>query len=220
MAQKDNEPVIAPVSVTMTSEQLQALIAGAVQAAGMAAPAGVDLKTILDAQLESQRAMLQANTESQRQIAEAARPQRHSNPDHRHESAFEYPEGGLKRKKPDFLKGANGQPREVFFNYHRESIDDLTPSEIDAYNAITASCTSREERGEEGMWKAKVTPNRLEVFIPSFTADDRADMHNGLALNLMELAKGRKAADPVNMMAELADLRERLAKLEPAGASA
>lgn len=152
------------------------------------------------------RAILASQTEAQRQIAEASRPVRHSNPDHTHVSAFSYPEGDLKRPKPTFLPGSSGKPREVYFNHHREREEDLTPGEIDAYNAITKSCEAR-----DGRWTAVVKSNALFVTIPSFTSDDRQDMHNGLVLNLRELADGPKAVDLVDVVAELAELRKQLA---------
>lgn len=156
------------------------------------------------------RAILQSQAETQKALVEQTRQVRHSNPDHLHISAFSYPEGDIARKKPTFLAGKSGRPREVFFNGHRESPEELTPAEIEAYNAITASCTAREEKGDEGMWKAVVKPNRLEVWIPSFTADDRGEMHNGLVLNLMELAAGPKAVDVNSLAAEVAMLRQQL----------
>src|SRR5687768_11906514 len=149
-----------------------------------------------------------------KELVQASRPVRQANPDHEHISVFSYPEGDLKRPKPQFLAGKNGQPREVFFNYHRESRDDLTPAEIDAYNAITHSCTAYEERGTEGMWKAIVTPNRLEVRVPSYTADERSDLPNGLVLILGILANGPKAADPAQLAAELAEMKRELVALK------
>jgi hypothetical protein len=170
-----------------------------------AMPSGTDanvLERIFEKQDERQRELIAA----QKEIAENARPARHSNPDHTHVSAFSYPEGDLKREKPKFLKGATGAPREVFFNNHREREEDLTPAEIDAYNAITKSC---EARG--GRWTATVKANALYVTIPSYTSDDRQDMHNGLVLNLRELADGPKAVDLVDLVSEVAELRKQLA---------
>ena len=165
--------------------------------AAMPAPGGLGAEDL--------KAILASQTEAQRQIAEAARPVRHSNPDHLHVSAFSYPEGDLKRPKPTFISGKNGRPREVFFNHHREREEDLTPAEIDAYNALTQSCEAR-----DGRWTAVVKANALFVTIPSYTSDDRQDMHNGLVLNLRELAEGPKAVDVTTMAAEIAELKQRL----------
>lgn len=151
------------------------------------------------------KAILATQAEATRSLVESARPARHSNPDHQHISAFSYPEGDLKRPKPTFLAGANGKPREVYFNHHLERADDLTPAEIDAYNLITKDCSAR-----DGRWTAVVKANALYVTIPSFTSDDRQDMHNGLVLNLRELASGPKAVSLVDLVAELADLRAQL----------
>lgn len=155
---------------------------------------------------EDLKAILASQTEATRSLVESARPVRHSNPDHLHVSAFSYPEGDLKREKPKFLAGANGKPREVFFNHHRENPEDLTPAEIDAYNSITKTCEAR-----DGRWTAVVKANALFVTIPSYTSDDRQDMHNGLVLNLRELADGPKAVDLVDLVAEVAALRQQLA---------
>lgn len=152
------------------------------------------------------KAILASQADATRSLVEAARPTRHSNPDHLHVSAFSYPEGDLKREKPKFLAGAHGKPREVFFNNHRENPEDLTPAEIDAYNAITKSCEAR-----DGRWTARVTANALYVTIPSYTSDDRQDMHNGLVLNLRELADGPKAVDLVDLVAEIDALRKQVA---------
>jgi hypothetical protein len=153
------------------------------------------------------KAILAGQTEATKALVESARPARHSNPDHEHKSAFSYPEGDLKRPKPTFLIGANGKPREVYFNHHLERPDDLTPAEIEAYNLITKDCSAR-----DGRWTAEVKANALYVKIPSFTNDDRQDMHNGLVLNLRELASGPKAVNLVDVVAELNALRAQVAQ--------
>ena len=154
---------------------------------------------------EDLRAILREQAETQRTLIEQTRPVRHSNPDHLHVSAFSYPEGDLKRPKPAFLTGANGKPREVFFNNHRENPEDLTPAEIDAYNLITQSCEAR-----EGKWTATVKSNAVYINVPSFTPDDRMDLPNGLVLMLTELAKGPKAVSLPDLVAEVAALRQQL----------
>jgi hypothetical protein len=151
------------------------------------------------------RAILQAQNDTQKALIEQTRPVRHSNPDHLHVSAFSYPEGDLKRPKPTFLAGKNGKPREVFYNNHRENPEDLTPAEIEAFNAITHSCEAR-----EGKWTAVVKANALYVNIPSFTPDDRMDLPNGLVLILRELAEGPQAVDVNSLAAEVAMLRQAL----------
>lgn len=193
MAEQKPDPVAERIAeLDRLIEQQKARMAAMSGGGGLS---GDDLKAILASQ-----------TEATRSLVESARPARHSNPDHLHISAFSYPEGDLKRPKPKFIDGANGRPREVFFNNHRESPDDLTPAEIDAYNLITKSC---EARG--GRWTATVKANALYVTIPSYTSDDRQDMHNGLVLNLRELADGPKAVELTDLVAEVAALRKQLA---------
>jgi hypothetical protein len=192
MAKNETDPILDRLAeLDRLIEEQKARMAATAPSVGLS---GDDLRAILTAQTEAQKALI-----------EQTRPVRHSNPDHAHVSAFSYPEGDLKRPKPAFLAGKNGRPRDVYFNNHRESVEDLTPAEIEAFNAITASCEAR-----EGRWTATVKPNALFVNIPSFTADDRGEMHNGLVLNLRELAEGPKAVDMASLAAEVALLRQQL----------
>lgn len=138
--------------------------------------------------------------QGQKEIADASRPVRHSNPDHLHISAFSHPEGDLKRPK-------NKLARETFLNGHRESEEDLTPGEIDAYNAIQHSCEAR-----DGRWTAVVKGKRLLIDVPSKTPDDRMDLPSSLTLILRELALGKRAADPVEMAARLSALEKQMAE--------
>jgi hypothetical protein len=177
-AAKD-DAAIQPVTVDLLAQVLEKMPKGI---------SGDDLKAILASQTESQKA-----------IAESAKPVRHSNPDHLHISAFSHPEGDLKRPKGRLS-------RETYFNNHKESEDDLTPAEIEAFNAITASCEAR-----DGKWKATIKGKRLFVNVPSFTIDDRMDLPNGLVLILRELAQGPRAADPVEMASRLAALEKAAA---------
>lgn len=142
------------------------------------------------------QAVLTSVTAGQKEIADASRTVTHSNPNHEHKSAFSYPEGDLKRPKPKLQ-------RETYLNGHREAEDDLTPAEIDAYNAITHSCEAR-----DGRWTAVVKGKRLIIDVPSKTPDDRMDLPNGLVLILLELAKGKRAADPMEMAARIAALEK------------
>ncbi len=102
----------------------------------------------------------------------------------------------------------DGRSRQVFFNGARESEEQLTPEEIDAYNAITES---REAR--DGRWKAVIDQNgkRLLLTVPSHSLDDRGDVPP-LVLVLRELALGAKAADPSQMAARLAALEQAMAQ--------
>jgi hypothetical protein len=140
---------------------------------------------------------------------ESTRSVRHSNADHLHVSAFSHPLGDLKQPKARLT-------RETYFNNHRESEDDLTPAEIDAYNAITHTCEAR--GGSEGGWTAVVKGNRLLVNVPSYTIDERMNLPNGLVLILRELAEGPRAVTPENMATRIAEL-ERLVKSQQAEAA-
>lgn len=187
-------PAIAPVMVSMTTEQLQELLSS-VKGGGGGGLTGADLKAIL---------------ESQDKKAQETRAVRHSNADHTHVSAFSHPEGDLKNPKPK-LQGPDGKPRETYFNNHRESEDELTPAEIDAYNAITHTCEAR-----EGLWKARVSSRRLLIDVPSYTMDDRANLPDGLVLILRELAQGERAVTPADMAVRIAEL-ERIVKAQSQG---
>jgi hypothetical protein len=186
-AEEPTAPVIQPVLYTMTQDQLQALLAAA---GGSNAGGGItsaDLKALLD---------------SQRTENEERRSVRHSNADHTHVSVFSFPQGDLKQPKPKLT-------RETFFNNHREHEDELTPAEIEAFNAITHS---RDARG--GAWTAVVKNGRLLINVPSHTPDDRENLPSGLVLILKELAEGERAVTPVDMALRIADLERRLAAQE------
>ncbi len=181
-------PVIQPVLVTMTQEQLQALIGAATGGGGGMSAA--ELKGILDAQREE--------TTDRKGV-------RHSNADHRHESVFSLPGGDLKNPKPKLA-------RETFFNNHREHEDELTPAEIEAFNSITHECKAR-----GGAWTAKFKDDgRLLINVPSHTMDDRMNLPDGLVLILRELGAGERAVSPADMAIRIADLERRLAAQESA----
>jgi hypothetical protein len=149
---------------------------------------------------EDLKAILESQHKNQQQLVEATRQVRHSNPDHTHVSAFSHPGGDLAEPK------ASLRFKEVFHNGHREREDDLTPGEIDAYNAITHSC---EARG--GKWTATVSRDgrRLLIVIPCYTPDERGDVPS-LTMQLMELAQGERAVAPDQMAAELLRMRKAM----------
>ena len=154
--------------------------------------------------------VLAQQAEATKELVQASRPSRHTNPDHTHVSAFSYPEGDLKRPKRKLgvydEAGTLVRTRETFFNNHRESEDDLTPAEIDAYNAITHTCEAR-----DGRWTAVIKRGQLHVNVPSFTMDERNDLPQGLVLILRELADGPRAVDPAEMAVRIAALEKQLA---------
>jgi hypothetical protein len=191
---KDPETTAAavqPVMVGMTTDQLQALLAGLPQSGGGGISAA-DLKALLD---------------SQKADREETRTVRRSNADHTHVSAFSHALGDLKQPKAKLT-------RETYFNNHRESEDELTPAEIEAFNAITESCEARGGYANGG-WSAVVKGNRLKVDVTSYTIDDRMNLPNGLVLILKELAEGPRAVTPENMATRIAEL-ERIVKAQQA----
>jgi hypothetical protein len=177
------EPQIAPVMVTMTTEQLQALIGS---------NKGIDADGI--------KAILDAQANQTRELVNASRQVRHSNPDHEHKSVFSHPEGDLKRPK-------NKLTHETFLNHSREREEALTPAEIDAYNAIQHPCEAR-----DGTWTVTIKRNQKFINVPSFTTDQRSDLPNGLVLILRELSHGTKGVDPAEMLLRIAALEAQLAK--------
>jgi hypothetical protein len=177
---------VQPVTVDLLAQVLQNL------------PKGLDAEAL---------AQILANQQQQTQAAiEKTRIVRHSNADHEHISAFSYPRGDLAQPKPRHVT-RDGQPREVYFNGAREYEEQLTPEEIDAYNAITEARTSR-----DGQWTVRFKQDGkiLLLEVPSYTPDDRAAVPP-LVLVLREMALGTKAADPVTMAARLAALEKAVA---------
>lgn len=179
------EAPVAPVLLTMTPEQLRDLIASlpaSSPAAGLTA--------------EALSEILKSNREEQ----ESRRSVRHSNADHEHKSVFSHPGGDLKDPKPKLT-------RETYFNNHLQSVDELTPLEIECFNAITATCSAR-----GGAWKATIDQDgrRIRVDVPSFTIDDRMNLPSLVEI-LTELAQGPKAVTPVDMIARIAEL-ERIVR--------
>lgn len=163
-------------------EEQKARMAAQTPAAGLT---GEDLKAILTATKEER---------------DETRTIRHSNADHKHLSAFSVPggRGDLKDPKPTLT-------RETFFNNHHEREDELTPAEIEAFNAITHSCTARGDQ-----WVARVKGNRLLVDVPSHTMDDRMNLPDGLVLILRELANGERAVTPADMAVRIAELERQV----------
>ncbi len=175
----------APPMLAMSMEQLQMLIASlpaSSPGAGLTAEALAEILKSNRTEQENRRAV------------------RHSNADHEHVSVFSYPEGDLKRPKQKLA-------RETFFNNHRVTEDEVTPLEVDCYNAIDATCSAR-----DGRWEAIVDQGgrRLRVSVPSFTPDDRSDLPSTVEI-LMELAQGTKAVSRLDMIARIAEL-ERIVK--------
>ena len=192
VSKTENTPAADPVADRLA--QLDALIEqqkerlAALEAAPPSNSGGITMDGL--------REVLKATKEER----DETRTIRHSNADHKHLSAFSVPggRGDLKDPKPTLT-------RETFFNNHHEREDELTPAEIEAFNAITHSCTARNDT-----WTARVKGNRLLVDVPSHTMDDRMNLPDGLVLILRELAQGERAVTPADMAARIADLERQV----------
>ena len=178
---KAEAPAVAPVLLTMTQDQLLALISNLPANSPAAGITADDLKDILKSNREEQ---------------EARRSIRHSNADHLHISAFSHPAGDLKQPKPKLT-------RETYFNNHRETEEECTALEIECFNAFTTDCTAR-----DGRWTAKIDQGgrRIRIDVPSFTMDELSDLPKSLPEILRELAEGPKAVTTLDMLARIADL--------------
>lgn len=131
------------------------------------------------------------------------------NPNYPEKSPYTYPEGERARPKPRLS-------RKTFFNGARERDDFLTPEEVDLYNAITETRTTR-----NSLWKAEVKQNgsaqELWVSVPAASVDARMDLP-ALVSILRELATGAPS-DEASLMKELKALREELEALKAAHAA-
>lgn len=117
-------------------------------------------------------------------------------------SAYSYPEGDQKRPKPKLSR------KTIFCSYMQRE-DNLTPEEIDAFNAIDTDC---EARG--GSWWARIGREGLKpvlvVHCDEAVERDRARELPPIAHILLELKRGPKAVDPVALLAQLDAMRKQL----------
>ena len=135
-------------------------------------------------------------------VAERRRTTRQSNSYHGEISPFSHPEGELAHPKAKL-------DRETWFCSCRQEEAQLTPDEIDLYNAIQVSKTWR---GDPKMG-AEVTPKRRFIMLPHVSIDERMSLPPSLALILMELQSGADAVKPEHMADELLALRAQVAAL-------
>lgn len=163
----------------------------------------LDVIANLQKQVETLQADRHAGTEAVRVLAERSAPA--ENPNYNEIGPFTHPEGERVRPKARLS-------RPTFFGGVRQREDDLTPFEIDAFNAIVNTRTAR-----NGTWVAEVrqqgAQQELWVEFPQRTLDERMNLPP-CALMLLELAEGARAADPVDMAKELAALRQMVAALQ------
>ncbi len=154
----------------------------------------------------AQLALMQAESPGNKALALLAeRSAPRENPNYNHTSCFTYPEGESVRPKPTLS-------RDTFFCGPRCRNDELSPAEIDAFNAITTTRTAR-----DGTWTAEVRQNgtarELHIKVPSRTVDDRMNLPGSLLLILGELQYGAKAVDPMALAARVAELEDTLTRL-------
>jgi hypothetical protein len=125
-------------------------------------------------------------------------------------SPFSYPEGDVARPKPTFHQ-------QVFYNGHHEELDQLTPAEIDAYNALSRSLAGPEARrtARNGTWEARISRNndQLQIFVPCKTQEQLQNLPPSLILIIRELMDG-KTIDPTDLLSQVDALRARVAELE------
>jgi hypothetical protein len=124
-------------------------------------------------------------------------------------SAFSYPEGDVAHPKPA-LQGT------VYFCGVRQDPAQMTPREIEAFNAITHSCSAR-----DGRWTADFLQNgrdrELHVMVPCKSIDDRMNLPS-MELICRELTQGPRAVDPTALADRVAELEKQLALRVPVAA--
>lgn len=133
-------------------------------------------------------------------------------------SVFSYPEGDVARPKPKFVD-PEGRERETYFCDARQREEQLTPAEIEAFNAITDDCEAR-----NGAWKATIHGDGkrtiLRVNVPCKDMDARMELPKSLTAILFELKNGKKALDVDALARQLADLKDKLDKATKANKAA
>lgn len=173
-----------------TPEQLMELAAIAPRAG-----AGLSKSDLADVVTGAAKAAAEAGSEGMRKVMH---PQNASHPGI---SAFSYPEGDRARKKPALI-------REVFFCGHREDPEQLTPTEIEAYNSIDRDYTAR-----DGAWSCEIRRHgkteQLHITVPT-SMDGRTGLPD-LALICLEMTKGKEAVNPLSLAARVAELEAKLA---------
>lgn len=155
-------------------------------------------------QLEQQIAALTAQlarqssadmgVEAVRLLAERSAPI--NNPNYNEVSPFTYPEGEKGRAKPKLS-------RDTFFCGARQRDEELTPQEIDLFNAFTSS---RSLPKPYGSWTARLTRNgtaeELHVDVPAGSVDARMSLPS-LAAILGELLTGDVQLSQQDLVAQL-----------------
>jgi len=163
---------------------------------------GEDLREILKSQRE---AADESTRQSMQTLTNALIRENQTAPEI---SVFSYPEGDTARPKPRFVD-PEGRERETYFCDARQREEQLTPAEIDAFNAIQDDCECR-----GGSWKARVHGDGkrtiLRVNVPCKDTDARMDLPKSLTAILFELKNGKKALDIDQLARQLADMKNQL----------
>jgi hypothetical protein len=115
---------------------------------------------------------------------------------------------------PFAFPGKRKLRRKTYFCYAEQRDETLSEAEVDAFNAITRSCTAR-----GGAWTATVlrdgTTEKLHIFVPGKTLDQRMELPSVLDI-LAELKDGPQAVDRSAMAERIAELEAMVEKLAAA----
>lgn len=170
-----------------------------------------DLKRIVDEAVASRVKNQAESMDTLRDIVRASKPVVTNNPEYSEITPFTHPEGERHHPGPKLT-------RKTFFCGGREREETMTIAEVEAYNAITESCTAR-----GGLWQAEVRgvggDQLLHIYVPSKTIDQRAELPSLLEI-LRELKSGQRIPSATTLMDRVTDLERQLAALENASAQA
>jgi hypothetical protein len=126
-------------------------------------------------------------------------------------SAYSYPEGDQRRPKPRLRI-------ETYFCGHRQREDNLTPEELDGFNALA---DGQIYEARSGQWTSQVVRNGTKEILLVHCAEaidrDRARDLPPLLHILTELKDGPQAVDLASLTRQLNEMK---ARLDAAGATA
>jgi hypothetical protein len=104
--------------------------------------------------------------------------------------------------------------RTTYFNYHEEKEDQLTPAEIVAYNSIDDDYEQRNGHLTAIIKQRGRKREELHITLPVKDMDHRFNAPPSLLLLVHELKTGQQVGDMQDVLVEIAELRQRLAKYE------
>jgi len=204
---KEQTETGAPIALTM--DQFEKLLA-TLQQSKSSSP-----------ELETAIAAIQATVQANDKLAtEVERTVRKSNATNQNISLFtikadcEYCSAGLEH--PDTKLIGHTQPKLKFDRVEfpdkgwRVWPDQCSVLEVELLNSFTSSVSAR-----NGDWKATIDPkaNSLLITLPYRCIDERTNMPAFVQV-LVELLRGRAAADPVNLLEQVAILQKQVAELQ------